>query len=79
MNGLDEITELVETCSYEEADQYLKLGWMLLGTASMATDYRKGRSPVIKYSLGWKADLREMLGGCVKKAPHPEIHENNLE
>lgn len=47
------IRQIVEVTNADEANKYLDLGWVLLGTASMDTDSREWSQPMIKYSLGW--------------------------
>lgn len=51
------VKEVAETTDEKEVNDHLKIGWKLLGIATMNTDSQEWSSPKIKYSLGWLNDL----------------------
>ena len=48
---LDTVRQIVEVNSANEADRYLKKGWVLLATAS--GHWADSGEPYVKYALAW--------------------------
>ena len=46
--NINEVRLIVEIVSYQTANEYINLGWVLLGVA-----VRQGEGQYISYSLGW--------------------------
>lgn len=49
------VSEVVETSSYEETNEYLQCGWVLLNAISDM----EGQHGFMKYSLGWDSSRGE--------------------
>ncbi|SHK45854.1 hypothetical protein [Tepidibacter formicigenes] len=60
---LKNIIEIFETKSYKEANEYLKIGWILLDKC-IVSYYPEGNFPKheqMKYILGWNSNLGEII------------------
>ena len=53
---LPEAKEVVETIDSNEVNSYLKLGWVVIATASGSYEESEGLHAYIKYSLAWTKD-----------------------
>ena len=53
ISDVKQVVEVTTTQGTDTLNEYLKLGWVLIGVSSMTTDHREYSGPMIKYSLGW--------------------------
>ena len=67
-----EICELFETKSYETANEYLELGWLLLSTHLNDYGHPIERHQKTIYCLGWQKSLGE------SKKPKSKYDDNNF-
>lgn len=52
----ESVKEVAEVDTNKQVNAYLRLGWKLLGIATMNTDSEEYSEPIIKYSLGWEKE-----------------------
>lgn len=52
----ESVKEVAEVDTNKQVNAYLRLGWKLLGIATMNTDSEEYSEPIIKYPLGWEKE-----------------------